>query len=170
MNDEMAWSISVRRLARPADIESVHAIYMHPRVIPFLGHDAMPLEDFRAVFRALLASEDFFIYESAGQFAGFYKASRYAGRARHVACLGTLAINPALQGRGFGRAMVMDAIARLRSEGACRIELLVEADNAHAIGFYRRLGFEHEGIQRKAYKRAGEAAYVDELMMALLLE
>jgi putative acetyltransferase len=157
-------------LAEPGDLEAVHAIYMHEQVIPFLGYDAMPLEDFRAVYQALLVGDDFFVYESAGQLAGFYKVSRYPGRARHVASLGALAIDPALQGQGLGTAMVVDAIARLRGEGVSRVELLVEADNAQAIRFYRDLGFEHEGTQRKAYKRAGEAHYVDELMMALLLE
>jgi RimJ/RimL family protein N-acetyltransferase len=41
----------------------------------------------------------------------------------------------------------------------------VEADNPRGIAFYRKLGFEREGVQRRAYKRAAESAYVDEVMM-----
>ena len=46
-----------------------------------------------------------------------------------------------------------------------RFELLVEADNPRGIAFYRKLGFEQEGVQRKAYKRDAEPQYVDEVMM-----
>lgn len=52
--------------------------------------------------------------------------------------------------------MLTEMLARLERSGALRFELLVEADNPRGIAFYSKLGFEREGVQRKAYKRAAE--------------
>jgi RimJ/RimL family protein N-acetyltransferase len=160
----------VRRLATNSDIEQVFEIYMHEVVVPYLSFDPMPIEDFRVVYQKLLQRGSFYIYESAGQIAGFYEALRYAGRAQHVACLGTLALNPKLHGRGIAKEMISDAIIKMRESGVKRIELFVETDNAHAIRFYNKLGFEIEGTLRKFYKRSTDKHYVDEHIMAILLD
>lgn len=66
--------------------------------------------------------------------------------------------------------MVSDAIEQLRAAGVKRIELYAESDNAPALRFYEKLGFVREGTLRKFYKRAGEADYIDDHLMALLLD
>jgi putative acetyltransferase len=158
----------MRRLATENDLHQVFAIYMHQDVVPFLGYDPMPLDGFRQVYRDLLQSGCFFVYEVSGRIAGFYKASRHPGRAHHVAYLGTLAVNPEFQGKGIARSMVEDAIDRLRESGVKRVELTVESDNPRAIAFYRKMGFAVEGTLRKFYKRASDAHYVDDHIMARL--
>ena len=160
----------MRRLATSEDIDTVFALYMHEKVVPYLGYDPMPRDDFRAVFQGLLDSGGFFIFEVDGQVAGFYRVTRYPGRVRHVASLGTLAVNPALHGQGIALAMVTDAIERLKADGVRRIELIVESDNAPALRFYEKLGFEREGTLRKFYKRATDAQAIDDHIMALLLD
>lgn len=155
----------MRRLARESDFKQVFAIYMRDEVIPFLGYDPMPEESFRSIYLDLLSSGCFFVYEVSGEVAGFYQTSRQTGRAQHVACLNTLALNPSLQGRGIGREMIKDAIAKLSDSGVKRIELQVEIDNPRAIGFYERLGFEYEGTMRRAYKRASDPHFVDVLVL-----
>ncbi|WP_395318520.1 GNAT family N-acetyltransferase [Variovorax sp. UC74_104] len=160
----------MRRLATPEDIDTVFALYMHEKVVPYLGYDPMPLEDFKKIYRQLLDGRDFFVYERDGRIAGFYRASRYPGRVRHVASLGTLAVDPALHGQGIALAMVTDAIERLKADGIKRIELIVESDNAPALRFYEKLGFEREGTLRKFYKRASDAQAIDDHIMALLLD
>lgn len=160
----------MRRLATPEDIDTVFALYMHEKVVPYLGYDPMPLEDFKQIYRQLLDGRDFFVYERDGRIAGFYRASRYPGRVRHVASLGTLAVDPALHGQGIALAMVADAIERLKSDGVKRIELIVESDNAPALRFYEKLGFEREGTLRKFYKRATDAQAIDDHIMALLVD
>jgi putative acetyltransferase len=160
----------MRRLAELQDLDAVFAIYMHERVVPFLGYDPMPLEDFRPIFDELVGCGCFYVYEVDGRIAGFYRASRYPGRVSHVACFGTLAVDPALHGRGIAQAMVRDAIDRLAAEGVKRIELYAEADNTAGLRFYEKLGFECEGVLRKFYKRAGDADYVDDHLLALLID
>ncbi|EWC41630.1 GNAT family N-acetyltransferase [Stutzerimonas stutzeri] len=158
----------MRRLATPADQDRVYDIYMHPDVVHYLGFDPMPREAFAKVFVPLFESGGFYVYEDEGVVQGFYKIQRHLGRAAHVAYLGTLAVAPEVKGSGLARRMVREAIDKLIASGIRRIELTVEADNPRAIAFYERCGFEYEGTQRAAYKRAGEEHFVDELMFGLL--
>lgn len=159
----------MRRLAQPADLPQVHAIYAHPRVVPYLTYEPMDLHAFGPIFDELLASGCFWVWPLDGRIAGFYRATRYPGRVSHVVQLGTLAVDPGLHGRGIGRAMIEDALGHFRAEGARRVELYAESDNTQALAFYRRLGFVHEGTLRAFYKRAHEAHYVDEVVLGLLL-
>jgi len=158
------------RLARPEDIGQVYRIYMDERVIPYLGHDPMDLEAFRTVFDGQLAAGRFYVVEREGKVAGFYRITLFEGRARHVAQLGTLAVDPKFQGSGLARDMVANAIEQMKTLGVRRAELQTEADNARGLAFYRKIGFEQEGVQRRAYRRAGENADVDEILMVRFLD
>jgi ribosomal protein S18 acetylase RimI-like enzyme len=160
----------VRRLAELNDLKSVFSIYMDSKVVPFLGFDPMPIEAFQPIFRELVESRCFFVYEVSGELAGFYKASRHPGRASHVAYVGSLAVAPKFQGRGIATAMITEAIEELLQLGVKRIELIVESDNTHALAFYARLGFEIEGKLRKFYKRAHESTYVDDYIMSKIFD
>jgi putative acetyltransferase len=160
----------MKRLATPADFLAVHAIYMHPTVVPFLGHEPQSIEDFEPIFGDLCNRKSFYVYEQGGEVAGFYHLSRHAGRSSHVAYLGTFAVNPKVHGRGIGRRMLTELINELRANGIRRIELIVESDNAKALALYHKLGFVIEGTLRKFYKRAADAEYLDDHYMGLLLE
>lgn len=46
-----------------------------------------------------------------------------------------------VRGTGLGRVLIEGLLARLRSRGVPGVHLGVGTDNAHAIGFYRHLGF-----------------------------
>jgi mycothiol synthase len=54
-----------------------------------------------------------------------------------------VAVDPAAQGRGLGKAVTAAGIAHLAARGVRRILLYVESDNQPAIATYSRLGFEH---------------------------
>jgi ribosomal protein S18 acetylase RimI-like enzyme len=156
----------LRRLATKDDLVAVYTIYMDPEVSPYLGIDPVPLDGFRPVFDALLTTGSFFVVPRDGAVRGFYRVTRHPGRARHAAMLETLAIAPSDRGTGFARALIEEAIECMRTDGILRVELMVEADNPRGIAFYRKLGFEQEGLLKKAYKRATDADYVDEVLMA----
>ena len=159
----------MKRLATPADLPSVHAIYMQPTVIPFLGHEPRSLEDFGWIYEDLCNRRSFYVYELEATIAGFYHLSRHVGRSSHVAYLGTFAVNPAFHRRGLAMCMLTELIDELRETGIRRIELIVESDNDKALALYRKLGFEIEGTLRKFYKRAEDADYLDDHYMGLLL-
>lgn len=158
------------RLALPEDIEQIHRIYMDERVIPYLGLDPMDVDTFRAAFNLLLAAGGFYVVEREGKVAGFYRITQFEGRARHVAQLGTLAVDPKFQGLGLAREMVEGALEQMKAQGVRRAELQAEADNARGLAFYRKMGFEQEGVQRRAYHRGGESTDVDEILMVRFLD
>jgi len=156
----------LRRLATREDLAAVHAIYMHPEVVPYLGIDPVSLDGFEPYFAGLLASGSFFVVLRDGDVRGFYRENRQQGRSRHVVILTTLAVDPSEKGSGLAAAMIEEAIDLLRAQGVLRVELTLEADNSRAFAFYRKLGFQQEGLLKKAYKRADEPAYLDEIVLA----
>jgi len=67
-----------------------------------------------------------------------------------------VAVDPAAQGRGLGRALTAAGLAHLASLGVREIILYVESDNAAAIATYSRLGFIHTETHVQ-YARRGES-------------
>ena len=153
------------RMARAEDERALLPIYTHEQVERFLTFDNVDAQRFSAIFRQLLEDGNFFVYEAGGTLVGFCKATRLAGRSSHVVHLGPLAVTPEFHGRGYATAMLRGVLAELERSGVLRFELLAEEDNLRGMALYHKLGFEREGVQRKAYKRAAERDYVDEVMM-----
>jgi ribosomal protein S18 acetylase RimI-like enzyme len=55
-----------------------------------------------------------------------------------------LAVSPDMRRSGFGRAMMAEAEARLRTLGCPKINLQVRASNANTVRFYQALGYATE--------------------------
>jgi len=71
-------------------------------------------------------------------------AARAAVRLEGVWLLGGVIVDPSLRGRGVGRALLEEAIARAEEEGA-RVGLYVREDRVEARRLYERLGFRPHG-------------------------
>jgi ribosomal protein S18 acetylase RimI-like enzyme len=69
-------------------------------------------------------------------------ASVMAGHDGHRGVLYYLAVDPAFQKRGFGKAAVAAAEAWLRECGVWKINLMVRSENEKAGRFYERMGYE----------------------------
>lgn len=70
--------------------------------------------------------------------------------------------------RGIGKALVVEAIARNRSiDGVEQVELTVVAGEGAARSLYLSVGFEVQGVLRRAMKSGGQ--YFDEEEMVLWL-
>lgn len=68
------------------------------------------------------------------------------------------AVDPQAQGMGVGRGLLRSLQSSMAVEQIRQVHLEVRADNARAIDFYRRQGFEVTGVQERAY-RDGQDAY-----------
>ncbi|HJV45583.1 MAG TPA: GNAT family N-acetyltransferase [Bacillota bacterium] len=53
-----------------------------------------------------------------------------------------LAVNPAFQGRGVGRELVLALEKRFKQKGATRVIIMVNQDNKKVIPFYSNLGYQ----------------------------
>ena len=84
--------------------------------------------------------------EVGGEPAGHLMVQRRAGR--HYAHVGEIAIlvSNGERGAGLGRSLMEMAIAWGRAVGLAKLSLRVFPDNRRAIGLYRSLGFQEEGL------------------------
>jgi mycothiol synthase len=64
------------------------------------------------------------------------------GEAEPLGDIRLVGVLPEWRGRGLGRDLLRWAVNELRTRGAGRISLSVEAENELALGLYRRTGFE----------------------------
>ncbi|HEY7608901.1 MAG TPA: GNAT family N-acetyltransferase [Alphaproteobacteria bacterium] len=84
----------------------------------------------------------------------------------HVGALG-MGLDAEYRGRGLGEALLRAALVHASRIGLERVELQVFPDNTAARALYRKVGFDVEGVRRRARKIDGR--YDDLVQMALLL-
>lgn len=86
-----------------------------------------------------------------GEAGGKLVASVMTGHDGHRGWLYYLAVEPALQKAGHGRAMVAAAEAWLKARGVPKVMLMVRPENTTVRAFYDALGYEEE--ERVIYAR-----------------
>ena len=99
------------------------------------GKDAWPPELFLDYWRA--TPELFLIAKDRRRIAG-YSITRTDWRGAE---LESIAVDPPYRGRGVAQALLNATVARLRSQGAGALRLMVSTANQSALRFYRRFGF-----------------------------
>lgn len=105
-----------------------------------------------------------FVLEDEGEIVG---ALGMQPRVAGVLSLGMWVVAPH-RGRGGGRMLIEAALAA-RPADVHKIELEVWPDNDAAIGLYRAMGFEEEGLRRNHYRRR-DGSLRSALVMARLFE
>jgi ribosomal protein S18 acetylase RimI-like enzyme len=100
-------------------------------------------------------------------YANLRKGGRLPSHA-HVWELNGLAVDPAYQRRGVGRALVEACLAAARQQGARKLSLRVLGFNERARRLYEMCGFHVEGLLREEFLLDGR--YVDDVFMACLLK
>jgi len=97
----------------------------------------------RAFSQALLAT----VAENEHGIVGYQLST--GGRMR--AHLARLAVHPALQGRGVGRALLGDLFARLNQYGIPKLTVNTQNDNHVSLRLYQKMGFLRTGEQYPVY-------------------
>jgi ribosomal-protein-alanine N-acetyltransferase len=97
-----------------------------------------------AAIASLLAAPGAFAFHTQD---GFVLARLAGGEAEIL----TLAVAPHARGKGFGRALLMAAIARAQEQAADAMFLEVGTDNPHALALYAGLGFARVGMRKGYY-------------------
>jgi len=97
------------------------------------------------------------------QIAGFYIGELVAGEAS----LFDIAVHPAQQGKGIGKALLNHFLDEAEARKATDCWLEVRASNQTAIALYQQLGFHQVGIRPAYYPAPG--GNEDAVLMALSL-
>ena len=66
--------------------------------------------------------------------------------------LARLAVRPAVQGRGVGRALVANLIQQVEQHGMSRLTVNTQSDNAASLALYKRTGFHETGERYPVYQ------------------
>lgn len=103
-----------------------------------------PSDSREGISRRLLRDEDLFLVavdeheQIIGAVLGGFDGRR--GWVNH------LAVEPALQTRGVGKALLETLEARLRQRGCLKVNLLVAGHNTGVLGFYEKQGFQSSNV------------------------
>ncbi|MFL5579460.1 MAG: GNAT family N-acetyltransferase [Gemmatimonadaceae bacterium] len=130
--------------------------------------EAPPLEASRAFHRHVLDTGGVHVVavDGAGEVVGWCDVSRDLRPGYgHGGRLG-MGLLPAHRGQGLGRRLIEAALEGARQKGMERVELEVYASNERALRLYEHVGFEREGVRRRA--RFLDGVYEDDVLMARL--
>lgn len=95
------------------------------------------------IARKLRVNPEWFL---VGELDGRVVATCMVGYEGHRGWINFLAVAPAWQSGGHGRALMEEAERLLRGVGCAKINLQVRATNKRVIAFYERLGFAVEEL------------------------
>ena len=95
-------------------------------------------DPYKDIERKMAVRPDLFL---VGLLDGVVVAAVMAGYEGHRGWINYLAVDPKHQRRGFGRAILDAAEARLRACGCPKINLQVRRANASVLEFYRAIGY-----------------------------
>jgi ribosomal protein S18 acetylase RimI-like enzyme len=131
-----------------------------------------PLERFAQRLREADAPDNFLLgaFED-GKLVGSVAMGREEGmKNRHKAGIFSMYVAPEAHGRGVGRALLAEVIARARAlPGIEQLQLAVTTHNTAARNLYAALGFAPYGVERHALK-IGDRYFDEELMVLWLRE
>ncbi len=94
----------------------------------------------------------YLVLEHAGEVVGYAYANQFRPRPGYRSCLeDSIYFMPEAFGRGFGRVLLAELMARCEAAGARQVLAVIgDSENAGSIGVHRALGFEPVGTIRAA--------------------
>jgi ribosomal protein S18 acetylase RimI-like enzyme len=160
----------------PQLAENYFALYDEVRENPDLGISLLPkrptmsdeAEWFAQLYRRVLEGTSVAVVaEENGKVVGMCQVDRKVPHeeGRHIGVLG-ISVARAWRGRGIGRALLLDVIARCRDKFEL-LELSVYASNAAARQLYRSVGFQPWGTLPKGIRRGGRHTDLEHMVLEL---
>jgi len=139
------------RSSTPADLDALLDIYAHA-VTQGTGTFELEVPDTAEMARRRDDVQSkglpWLVAEQRGRVLGYAYANHFRPRPAYRFCVeDSVYLHPEAQGRGVGRALLAELVARCQAAGA-RQMLAVIGDSANhgSIGVHRALGFEHCGV------------------------
>ncbi|SNS90206.1 L-amino acid N-acyltransferase YncA [Asanoa hainanensis] len=147
------------RPAQAADIDAIGALHYDSRIaayrdfVPIAGLSALSPESLTAWWRERFAYESdthrLTVAFDDDQLVGFSYVGPEEYHEAEVGQLYAIHLDPTAQGRGIGRALMVDALEAMSRKGWERVVLWVLEGNTHARRFYERGGWRPDGRERE---------------------
>lgn len=147
------------RTATPDDAAGIQAIYapvVRDTAISF-ETDPPTVDEMRRRIAATLADYPWLVaLDETGGIAGYVYASRYAERAAYRWSVGVTAyVRTDQRGRGVGKALYGDLLAKLEDLGYCQAFAGITQPNAASVALHESVGFTRVGIYASAGFKLG---------------
>ncbi|HKA48489.1 MAG TPA: GNAT family N-acetyltransferase [Candidatus Dormibacteraeota bacterium] len=148
----LEWAtLAMLRVATPADAPAIARVHVaswrttYPGMLPDSYLAAMDVRDYTGRWARALSSPvspgTVTVVEEGGEIVGFASCGRQRdGHQPYEGELYAIYLLQEVQGRGHGRALVEGSAAALAGQRITSMVVWVLRDNAHARGFYERLG------------------------------
>jgi L-amino acid N-acyltransferase YncA len=141
------------RPSTPADLEALRDIYAHA-VTQGTGTFELEVPDIAEMARrrddVLAKGLPWLVAETQGRVLGYAYANHFRPRpAYRFSVEDSVYLHPEAQGRGVGRTLLAELMARCQAAGARQMLAVIgDSDNHASIGVHRALGFERCGLLR----------------------
>jgi L-amino acid N-acyltransferase YncA len=139
----------VTRVATEQDLPAIKAIYDHQVLtgIATFDTEAPPLEQWAERLASDQVGDHMLVAESHGAVAGYAYSTTYRPRPAYARTRETsVYLAPEAGGRGLGRALYDDLIARLRADGMHVALGVIALPNPASEALHRACGFERVGV------------------------
>lgn len=160
----------VIRLATPADLESINAIYNHYVATSTCTYAEEPdsFADRSVWFAEHQGSHPATVCEVGGRVVGWASLSEYRGRCGYRFTVeSSVYVSHDHHGAGIGKALMRDLIERARALGHHTIVAGVSADQTASRGLHEHLGFVQVAHFREVGFKFGR--WLDVVFLQLLL-
>ncbi|WP_319562612.1 GNAT family N-acetyltransferase [Marispirochaeta sp.] len=145
MNQQQITEIQIRE-AQEQDLAGVLRLYQH--LLP--EEDFSAIEQFRNTWKTLLQAGDIhkiLVADTADDLAATCVLSilpNLTRGQRPYALIENVVTDPVYRRKGYGRALLQNAIERAHRRNCYKVMLLSSTDRIHAHEFYKSLGFDAE--------------------------
>jgi phosphinothricin acetyltransferase len=135
----------------PGDIPQIARIYAHWVRFGLASFELEPPQEDEMARRRQSVIDNGFPYlvaiTASDEVAGYAYASVYRPRlAYRFSCEDSIYISPDHQGRGVGRALMAELIARCEKKGfRSMVAVIGDSGNLASIGLHQSFGFQHSG-------------------------
>ncbi|HET9421210.1 MAG TPA: GNAT family N-acetyltransferase [Nocardioides sp.] len=139
----------VTRVANEQDLPAIKAIYDHQVLTGIATFDTEPpaLEKWAERLASDQPGDHMLVAESDGAVAGYAYSTTYRPRLAYARTRETsVYLAPEAGGRGLGRALYDDLLARLRADGMHVALGVIALPNAASEALHRACGFERVGV------------------------
>jgi ribosomal-protein-alanine N-acetyltransferase len=138
------------------DVEAMFQLDLLCFDTPYQFDGEMMLEAVSADGAFIVVIED----DATRQMLGFVIAHPQGKGRNRYAYIVTIDVAPSARHQGIGAKLLQQAEAQAIATGFPSIGLHVAVDNAAAIAFYQRQGYEQIGTEKNFYREAGTDALV----------